>query len=126
MQYTLDLSQARDKDALHALLAQTLPLPSYYGRNLDALFDVLTDAHELWDICFTHCAEAAAALGDYMDAFRATITDAVQEGAEVCARWDDGENPAEPQGAPSAVAEDIDQMGAGTEQFGSLTGGEVI
>ena len=89
MQYTVDLSTVRDQKSLHALLAETLPLPDYYGGNLDALFDVLTDAHELWDVSFTHCREAALVLGDYMDAFRATVIDAVQEGAELCAHWDD-------------------------------------
>ena len=32
-----------DRSAAHAHLAERLDLPSYYGRNLDALYDVLTE-----------------------------------------------------------------------------------
>ncbi len=31
---------------LHEVLRAELPLPDYYGKNLDALYDCLTDLHE--------------------------------------------------------------------------------
>ena len=34
------------REALHDLLAEKLSLPEYYGRNLDALHDCLTDIRE--------------------------------------------------------------------------------
>lgn len=43
---TLDGSQIQSIEEVHDLFAQTLDLPEWYGRNLDALFDCLTDAHE--------------------------------------------------------------------------------
>ena len=33
-------------EAVHDRFAQALPLPEWYGRNLDALFDCLTDLGE--------------------------------------------------------------------------------
>ena len=42
MNYVIDLSDAADKTRLHDILARSLTLPAYYGRNLDALWDCLT------------------------------------------------------------------------------------
>ena len=46
-------------EATHAYLASTLRLPDYYGRNLDALHDCLTDlSRSVWIILIN---------GDFMD-----------------------------------------------------------
>jgi len=45
----LDCRQMEDREHLHDYLAQTLEFPSWYGRNLDALYDMLTDIME--DTC---------------------------------------------------------------------------
>lgn len=37
-----DFNTIRDMDDFYARLQQALPLPSYFGNNLDALFDVIT------------------------------------------------------------------------------------
>ena len=39
----LDCRQMEDRERLHDYLAQTLEFPSWYGRNLDALYDLLCD-----------------------------------------------------------------------------------
>jgi len=39
----LDCRQMEDREHLHDYLAQTLEFPSWYGRNLDALYDMLCD-----------------------------------------------------------------------------------
>lgn len=39
----VDLSDVRTIEAFHEALATTLDFPEYYGRNLDALWDCLTD-----------------------------------------------------------------------------------
>ena len=38
----LDGLQMQDRDAAHDYLAQVLTFPAWYGRNLDALYDLLT------------------------------------------------------------------------------------
>lgn len=37
---------AADRDQLHSVLQEKLQLPEWYGRNLDALYDVLTSVEE--------------------------------------------------------------------------------
>ena len=41
--YTIDLIGTHDYDTLHQKLKQSFHLPYYYGGNLDALWDCLTD-----------------------------------------------------------------------------------
>lgn len=67
MIFEIDLGQIYGADDLQDLLEETLPLPDYYGRNLDALYDVLTDGRKnVWDIRFHHTAEAETILGKYI------------------------------------------------------------
>ena len=40
-------SQLTDKEVLHDVLAEELQLPEWYGRNLDALHDCLTELTDL-------------------------------------------------------------------------------
>lgn len=40
---TINFSDVTSKDDIHNLLSQALELPEYYGRNLDALYDCLSD-----------------------------------------------------------------------------------
>ena len=43
MEHIIDLSPIADSQALHTALARELSLPEWYGHNLDALYDCLTD-----------------------------------------------------------------------------------
>lgn len=43
MHVVIDCSAAADTQALHALIARALQFPHWYGHNLDALLDCLTD-----------------------------------------------------------------------------------
>ena len=47
MRYEIDLSGVYNPDNLHEVIAEVLPLPDYYGGNLDALHDCLTDFRDL-------------------------------------------------------------------------------
>ena len=42
----LDGLEIESPEAVHDLFSQALNFPEYYGRNLDALFDCLTDQRE--------------------------------------------------------------------------------
>ena len=44
-----DLRQCPDREALHDVLSEAFAFPDYYGRNLDALYDLLTEMSE--DTC---------------------------------------------------------------------------
>ena len=42
----ITLDGAMGMDVIHDRLAETLHFPAYYGRNLDALYDCLTEVQE--------------------------------------------------------------------------------
>jgi len=50
--FYIDLKDITNKTELHELLARELPLPDYYGNNLDALYDVLTETGDGWNLIF--------------------------------------------------------------------------
>lgn len=43
MKYILDAACLRSKKEAHEYLKEVLNLPDYYGNNLDALYDCITD-----------------------------------------------------------------------------------
>lgn len=70
-EFCVDLKGVRSSRAFHARVSNALPLPPTYGRNADALYDVLTEFGSDWRIVFrnakgvpklirTVCADAAA------------------------------------------------------------------
>lgn len=58
--FYIDLKGISTKEELHALLRKELPLPEYYGDNLDAFYDVLTEQGEGWDLIFYNCTRDPA------------------------------------------------------------------
>lgn len=42
----IDCAVLTDREVLHQTLERELGFPSWYGRNLDALYDCLTELHE--------------------------------------------------------------------------------
>ena len=46
MRVILDCERLRSRRGAHAYLQEALGLPEYYGKNLDALFDCLTETGE--------------------------------------------------------------------------------
>jgi RNAse (barnase) inhibitor barstar len=46
MEHIIDCAQIHSKQELHRILAEILHFPAYYGNNLDALYDCLTDISE--------------------------------------------------------------------------------
>ncbi len=65
----------RSAEDLHTALAQTLALPEWYGHNLDALYDCLTDIDCPIHLTLAHFED----LGDWASGFRAVFHDACME-----------------------------------------------
>lgn len=61
----LDGASVRSRDGLHEMLAARLPLPAWYGRNLDALYDCLTDLGEEVTVLLRNGHQLTAVLGEY-------------------------------------------------------------
>lgn len=74
----LDGRQMRDRAALYDHLQEKLELPEGCGRNLDALYDVLTERGT--PVVFRLCAwtEAQQRLGGYAEALLETFRDAAE------------------------------------------------
>ncbi|MBQ3009893.1 MAG: barstar family protein [Oscillospiraceae bacterium] len=68
-----------DRAAIHDCLQAQLQLPHYYGRNLDALFDLLTERTEATEIMVTEWEELEVHLGGYAAALMDTLYDAAKE-----------------------------------------------
>ena len=76
---TLFLSDIKDKDALHGRLQGALMLPDYYGRNLDALYDCLTDTGEDTELVIRGYDDLLGSLGGYAISFRSVVEKAASE-----------------------------------------------
>ncbi len=76
MDYTvIDCAQVTGPESFHEALMVALDLPDYYGKNLDALFDCLTDINQFTYLVLAHFEM----LGDWKEGFRAVFHDATQE-----------------------------------------------
>ena len=79
MQVIIDGRNITDKQALHACLKEQCNFPGYYGNNLDALYDVLTEQAEPLEIKIDHAQELKEVLCGYGEAFLETLQDAAAE-----------------------------------------------
>lgn len=61
----IDGKQMKSKTSLYLHLIRVLSLPNYFGNNLDALWDVLTEEDELTEIVFLNTDQAKKHLGQY-------------------------------------------------------------
>lgn len=80
---TLDGLELRSIEEVHDLFARALDLPAWYGRNLDALFDCLTDAHEPVTVRLLHRDELRERLGRRGTALLRLLRRAAEESGNV-------------------------------------------
>jgi len=75
----LDLAHIATVRALHIYLRFMLDLPEYYGGNLDALYDCLTDIGEETELCVLGGGEASAEMAAYGPRLWRVLEDAQRE-----------------------------------------------
>lgn len=83
MYIELDGRLLTDRKAVHDTFSEKLNFPSYYGRNLDALYDLLTEISEPLEICIIHADQMETMLGAYGNALIDTLKDAQSENANL-------------------------------------------
>ncbi|MCM1100062.1 MAG: barstar family protein [Clostridium sp.] len=94
--YELDLRDVRDREEFHDQILRTIPCYSYYGRNLDAFFDVLSAPDRLVDELVIRNFEGfAEAMPEYWTALRVMCGEA-EERCGVLIRFE-GQNDAKPE-----------------------------
>ena len=76
---TIDCAEIPDKAALHQALAQALRFPEYYGNNLDALYDCLTDIQEDTTVTLLRFD----VMGSFRAGFRAVLEEVEQDNSHL-------------------------------------------
>ena len=61
----LDCGNLRDRSTFHTALAEAMGFPAWYGKNLDALHDCLTEIGEETVLRLLHWGAAESILGSY-------------------------------------------------------------
>lgn len=70
-----------DREAAHSYLAEKMDFPAYYGRNLDALADCLSEFCGGWEILLLHAEALPAQLGSYGEVMLEVFREFSEEGA---------------------------------------------
>lgn len=76
MDIFIDCSPIHSREDLHRVLAEALRFPSWYGKNLDALYDALSEITAR--VHLQNWPAAEAALGNYGKNARRVLTEAAE------------------------------------------------
>ena len=79
MTYTIDLYGAESRADIHERICKSLPVPEYYGNNLDALHDVLAECADGTEIVFENSSETAPNMQGYVEALRWMCSETTEE-----------------------------------------------
>jgi len=71
----IDCAHFVTKDAAHEYIAKALDFPTYYGKNLDALADCLSEVPKSVSVVIINAAIARAHIGGYVDGIIEAFSD---------------------------------------------------
>ena len=89
MDVTLDGRTIDSCETLHQTLFELLQLPAWYGRNLDALYDCLTDLREPITLRVIHAHALRETLGGYASGFGHVLDDSERENEKLTVFWEE-------------------------------------
>lgn len=75
----IDCSLFTSREETHRVLARELELPDYYGANLDALYDCLTERSEETQVVFVDDGSMKERLGGFADGLFSVFRDSAEE-----------------------------------------------
>ena len=75
----IDGRTVRSMEDIHSLLKTELSFPHWYGNNLDALFDILTDLHGEVSLSLLHADALSEAIGGLSPRLVRLLNDAAEE-----------------------------------------------
>ena len=75
----LDGKYLCNRDVAHTYLQEALELPDYYGKNLDALYDLLTSLPETVEIDLAYKDQMLEQLGAYSTSLLLTLQQAEED-----------------------------------------------
>jgi len=76
---TIDLTHIHTPGGMHAYIAYVMDFPPYYGRNLDALYDMLTDIAQPTQLCIRRPAALSEELTVLFPRLSLMLHDAQEE-----------------------------------------------
>ena len=82
-QITLNGKKMTDKESAHIYIASKLGFPDYYGKNLDALADCVSEFCLDKYIRFSHFEEAEKNLGNYAELLSAVLSEIAEENPRI-------------------------------------------
>ena len=88
MRFVLDGSSVGNRETLHRVLAAGLQFPDWYGGNLDALHDCLTEITQPTELVIRGSNALETALGSYAAAFRRVLTDSAAQNDALTVTWE--------------------------------------
>ena len=83
MNIILDGTKMTSVEAAHKYIKDTFGFPDFYGRNLDALYDMLTEICEHILIQISNAGSITANMGDYGENLIAAFEDAAENNANI-------------------------------------------
>lgn len=83
---SLDGREIHDRKQFHDKVAMELGFPSWYGSNLDALYDCLMDIHEDTALVIRQGEKLRENLGTYGEKVFRVLRQAEQENRKLCIR----------------------------------------
>ena len=89
MEIILDGQTIDSRETLHQRLFELLHLPAWYGRNLDALHDCLTDLQEPVTLRVIYARQMREALGGYASSLGHVLHDSAQENENLTVCWEE-------------------------------------
>ena len=88
MRFVLDGGSVGNCETLHRVLAAGLQFPDWYGGNLDALHDCLTEINQPTELVIRGSDTLETALGSYAAAFRRVLTDSAAQNDALTVTWE--------------------------------------
>lgn len=87
-EYSIDCAAIGSREELHRILAETLRFPEWYGNNLDALYDCLTELGQDTGVTFLHWSVLEEALGRYAATTRSVLIQAMMNNPHLMIRFE--------------------------------------
>ncbi|MBR3146879.1 MAG: barstar family protein [Eubacterium sp.] len=75
-EYIIDLAGVETEEDVQDRLMESLPLPDYYGGNLDALYDVLTEMGDGWHLIIVGTDDVSEEIRPYVEELIDVCSDA--------------------------------------------------
>lgn len=83
MKAKINLLFAFSEKDIHKKISKALNFPKYYGENLDALWDLLLEPHELWEIEFINWKRITKKNKESIEKFKDLFFEAQKDSASL-------------------------------------------